>query len=116
MCDNNRPARPAVPKPSPLSQIATVDEVESDVDSAGSGMDTDLEEFDHADSDLLSALLGTEAEEKKSGRRVSKSDAAKRAQLPDELSDYIHAVKYRRLYSLACYDDTTYVIPSDAAD
>lgn len=116
-CDDNRPTKPAVHRPSPLSQIAAVNEAESDIESnIGSDIDFDQEGFDQEDSDLLTALLGTEAEEKKTSKRVSKSDAAKRALLPDEIFDYIHTAKCRRLFSLAWYDDFTYAAISDSAN
>lgn len=116
-CDDNRPTKPAVHRPSPLNQIAAVNKAESDIESnIGSDIDFDQEGFDQEDSDLLTALLGTETEEKKTSKRVSKSDAAKRASLPDEIFDYIHTAKCRRLFSLAWYDDFTYAAISNSAN
>lgn len=41
-------------------------------------------------------------------KQASKTDAQKRANLPEEIFDYIHIAKCRRLFSLTWYDDPTY--------
>lgn len=62
-------------------------------------------------------MVATEAEEdsnaKRARKQASKTDAQKRAKLPDELFDYIHAAKCRRLFSLAWYKDLTYAPNAD---
>lgn len=50
---------------------------------------------------------------KQSKKQASKSDAQKRAALFYEIFDYIYVVKCRRLFSLAWYDDQTYVLAND---
>lgn len=62
-------------------------------------------------------MFTTEAEEellaKKAKKRTSASDAEKRAKLPDEIFNYIHTAKCRRLFSLDWYDDTSYAPSKD---
>ena len=103
----NRPKSMA--KQSPLGHQVESAEDQSDLESAAS---SDLDEFDDPATTAFLDLLATEVEEdsrvKKSKKRASKSDAEKRAKLPDEIFDYIHAAKCRRLFSLAWYDDLTY--------
>ena len=41
-------------------------------------------------------------------KQASKTDAQKRASLPDKIFDYIHVAECRRLFSLAWYDDAIY--------
>lgn len=64
---------------------------------------------------LAVSILNTETEDaskkKKIAKRISQSDAEKRAQLPDEIFDYIHVAPCRRSFSLAWYDDSTYLVP-----
>lgn len=108
----NRPK--SLLQPSPLSQNTTAAEEDLDIESiAGSD-----EEFDD-DEDLLEALLNIEADEQqkrtKEVKRNNKSDADKRAKLPDEIFDYIHTVKCRRLFSLAWYGDVTYALEEGIA-
>lgn len=107
--------RPKAIKPSPLSQQIDPNEI-SDVESnAGSEP-----EFEDSATNQLFTLLSTEAEEetksKKEKKKSSKTDAEKRDHLPDEIFDYIHAAKYRRLFFLAWYDDLTYIPKNDDVD
>lgn len=66
------------------------------------------------DPKFLLVLFATESEvtnQSKSAKYQSnKSDLQKRANLPDEFFDYIHCALYRRLFSLAWYNDMTYTI------
>ena len=82
---------------------------------ACSGADFDLDDADKAD--LVSGVPATKADKsrisKKKEGRSNKSDAAKRANLPDEMFEYIHVAQCQRLYSLAWYDDMTYAQSSD---
>ena len=111
--DSNRPKAQA--KISPLNQVLNADDDVSDTSSlatseAGSETDFDINHNDEAD--LISGVLATEVNEthfnRKKERKISKSDAAKRANLPNEIFDYIYVARCRRLYSLAWYDDMTY--------
>ncbi len=97
-------------KPSPLAQ--EVDLEASDNESAGSNNDEATEEFhDPATEDLLD-LLSTEAEtsshNKKMKKKAFSTDAQKRANLLDEIFDYIHIAKCRWRFSLNWYNDSTY--------
>lgn len=116
-CDENRPTKSTLHQLSPLSQIAAVNKIESDIESSiGTDIDFDQKGFDQEDSDLLTVLLGTEAEEKHTSKRIRKSDAIKLALLPDEIFDYILTAKCRRLFSLVLYSDFTYTAISDSAN
>ena len=111
--DSNRPKAQA--KTSPLNQILNVDDDVFNTSllaalEAGSETDFDINYNDKAD--LISGFLAIEADEthfnQKKERKISKSEAAKRANLPDEIFDYIYVVRCQRLYSQAWYDDMTY--------
>lgn len=113
LCNVNRPIRPAAANPSPLNQITTLSDAGSDIKSdSGSHIILDVDFEERMEADLLSALLGTKAEEeqqcKQAKKRVSKSNAAKQADLPDEIFDYILTAKCQRFFLLAWYDDITY--------
>lgn len=116
LLDENRP----IAKISQLNQVLNADEDLSDAESvagsaAGSEADFDIDDVDEAD--LISGLLATEADEtqlsKKKERKSNKSDAAKRANLSEEIFEYIHVARCRRLYALAWYDDMTYAHNND---
>lgn len=66
------------------------------------------------DPKFLLALFATESKvtnQRKSAKYQSnKSDLQKHANLPDEFFDYIYCALYRRLFSLAWYNDMTYAI------
>ena len=98
---------------SPLSQIVTADEV-SDTESI-TGFE---QEFDQPDTENL-LLLATEGEDemvkKKNEKKANKSDAEKRANLSNEIFDYIHVAPCRRLFLLAWYDDMTYAKNADGS-
>ena len=93
------------PKAHPLSQFVDADSLSDQESVAESEAESDSGDVD--ETDLLSALLATEGEAQKKQRsakkRTSKSDAAKRASLPNEMFDYIHVAPCRRLFSLAWY-------------
>lgn len=76
------------------------------------------DEFVDEATKQLFDLLITEAEEnsrnKKIKKQASKINAAKRDSLPDEMFNYIHTARCRRLFSLSWYDDETYVSASTA--
>lgn len=98
-------------RPSPLAQEIDLDN--SDNDSVQSSDNDELgDEFHDPSADQLLDLLSTEAEtsslSKKMKKQASKTDAQKRANLPEEIFDYMHVAKCRRLFSLAWYDDLTY--------
>lgn len=111
--DINRPK--PMHNPSPLSQAVAADNAFSD---AGSSVAGSNHEFDQRDDDIITDLLDTKADNeshgKKSKKQINKSNAAKRALLPDETFGYIHTAKCRRLFSLAWYDDTTYASNAEA--
>ena len=92
----------------------TISDTESIAESEAESDDGHVDE-----TDLLSALLATEreAEKKKqsANKRTSKSDAARRASLPNEIFDYIHVAPCRRLFSLAWYDDMTYAVNEESS-
>lgn len=117
--DSNRPKHL---NPSPLSAVTTAqDDHESDTESVvGSVVDSvgsETDGFDMEDADLFSRLIITDADEnqlkKKKARQTSKSDAQKRANLPDEIFNYIHVARCRRLFALAWYGDMTYAEPEE---
>ena len=103
----NRPKIMA--KQSPLGHQVKSAEDQSDLESAAG---SDFDEFDDLATTAFLDLLATKAKKdsrvKKSKKRVSRSNAEKRAKLLDEIFDYIHAANCRRLFSLAQYDDLTY--------
>ena len=89
----------------------TADEVSDTESIAGSE-----QEFDEPDTENL-LLLATEREDKmvkkNNEKKANKSDAKKRANLSNEIFNYIHVTPYRRLFSLAWYDDMTYTKNAD---
>lgn len=89
----NSPTKPTVLKSSLFNQVAKIEKIKSDVELIGSGIDTNPEEFEHADPDLLSAFLSIKSEKKKSGKQISKSNITKQAQLLDKIFDYINMAK-----------------------
>lgn len=95
--------------PSSLSNAIAADNAFSDIKSS---LAASNDEFDQEDDAIIMELLDTEADNeshgKKSKKQINKSNAPKRASLPDEIFDYIHTAKCRRPFSLAWYDDTTY--------
>lgn len=107
--------RPSTFRPSPLNQGVDAEDL-SDNESVAASMQGD--DFEDSGTNELFDLLTPEAEEvsrnKKHKKKASQTDAAKRANLPDEIFDCIHVAKCRRLFSLAWYDNETYVSPSTA--
>lgn len=105
LSDNNRPK--VSMKASRLSQVTSVEADIPDADSVAESENADFE-----DEDLIAAFLASEADEsrikKKQDQKAKQTDAAKRAKIPDEIFDYIHVARCRRLFSLAWYDDMTY--------
>lgn len=108
--------------PSPLSKELGANDISDSESQAGSkagseaGSDDDLID---PDMDQSFSTLSTEAEEEakrqKKAEKGGQSDAKKRANLPDEIFDYIHTAQCRRLFSLAWYDDMTYKSSPDKA-
>lgn len=103
--------------PSPLSQANAPDNFSDNESIASSANDSESEtDFDQGHEDLMLAvfILNTETEDaskkKKIAKRISQSDAEKRARLPDKIFDYIHVASCRRRFSLAWYDDSTYLV------
>lgn len=98
---------------SPLNHEIAADEI-----SDNKSVVSKLDEFTDLATDQLFDLLTTDGENKtrskKSRKRESKTNAAKRENLPDKIFDYIHIAQCRRLFSLASYDDQTYVSTSKA--
>lgn len=115
LSDSNRPV---AQQASLLCLVSNAqEEDESDVDSitglqADSFTYSEAEGYDIEDADLFSGFFITDADEnhlkKKKQCHVSKMDAQKRAKLPDEIFDYIHVARCRRLFSLAWYGDMMY--------
>lgn len=98
-------------RPSPLAQ--EIDLENSDNKSAQSSNNEEPpDEFHDPCTEQLLDLLSTEAKtsshNKKTKKQAFTTDAQKRANLPDEIFDYIHVAKCRQLFSLAWYDDFTY--------
>lgn len=66
---------------------------------------------------MLLAILAIEVETKKQSRsaknQANKSDLQKRANLPNEIFDYIHVALCTRLFSLAWYNDMIYAATED---
>ncbi len=71
-----------------------------------------MDKFNDPATNIFLDLLATEVEEdlkaKRAKKQASKTDAEKRAKLPDKLFDYIYAAQCRRLFSFAWYNDLTY--------
>lgn len=111
LSDSNRPKKTA--RPSLLSQHVKANDV-SDLESVA---DLEVDEFYNPATTQLFDILTTEAKQefqaRRSKKKTSKSDAKKRAKLPDEIFDYIHVAKCRRLFTLAWYDDKTYTPSND---
>lgn len=63
--------------------------------------------------DLFSKLIITDADENKltilKARQINNSDAQKRANLPNEIFNYIYLVYCKNLFALAWYSDMTYI-------
>lgn len=109
----------ATQQASPLCQVSNATQEDEGSDNewvaestACSVADSEAEAFDIEDANLFGELIITDADKsqqkRKKQRQSSKTDAPKRARLPDELFDYIHVAGCRRLFSLAWYGDTTY--------
>lgn len=62
---------------------------------------------------MLSIKAKEETKSKKKKKKSSKTDAQKPDYLPDKIFDYIHAAKYKRLFSLAWYDNLTYLLKNN---
>lgn len=102
---SNRPT--AVAKTSPLTQVASAEDDVPDTDSvafteaSGAEYEYDLD----VEEDFLANVFATEAEERHTKHRIAKmrasADASTRANIPDEIFDYIHVARCRRLFSLA---------------
>lgn len=71
------------------------------------------------DIDQLFSTLSIEAEKEakrqKKAEKRGQFNAKKRANLPDKIFDYIYNAQYRKLFSLAWYDDMTYKLSPDKA-
>ena len=114
LSDSNRPK--ALPKTSPLSQVLNAEDDLSDAESiAGSEADFEYDE----EANLFSGILASDADqdrrERKKELRTSQTNATKRSRLPNEIFDYIHVARCRRLFSLAWYDDMTYAQSGDSS-
>ena len=114
LLDSNRPK--ALPKNSPLCQILNVGEEKlSDLESVA-GLECDLEL--NKEVDLFSRILASDADQnrrqQKKELQTNLTNAAKQAKLPNEIFDYIHIAKYRRLFFLAWYDNLTYAQSNDS--
>lgn len=115
LSDSNRPK--ALHKNSSLSQMLNMEEEElSDLESvAGSECDLELDE----EVDLFSRILASDADQnrrqQKKEQQTNLTDTAKRATLLNEIFDYIHIARCRRLFSLAWYDNLTYAQSDDSS-
>lgn len=114
LSDSNRPK--ALPKTSPLSQVLNAEDELSESESvAESECDLELD----ADADLFSGMLASDADQnrrqQKKELQANQTDAAKRSKLPNEIFDYIHVARCRRLFSLAWYEDLTYAQSDDSS-
>ena len=111
--------RPKGTKQSPLGQEVDIEDLSDGESVASSEYRKAEDEFNDPATNQLFDILSTEAEvesqTKKKKKQVSKGDVEKRANLLDEIFDYIHTAKYRRLFSLAWYDDETYKINADSS-
>lgn len=112
LSDSNRPK--ALPKTSLLSQVLNVkDELSESESVAESECDLELDE----EADLFSGMLASDADQnrrhQKKDLQANQTDAAKRTKLPNEIFDYIHVARCRRLFSLAWYEDLTYAQSDD---
>lgn len=107
--------RPKAPKPSPLSQVLSADANTDAEDISESesvvGSDADFDIIPGND-ESMDGLLATDAEKArkkaKKDQQTSRTSEKKREMLADEIFDYIHVARCRRLFSLAWYDDLTY--------
>ena len=114
LSDSNRPK--AFPKTSSLSQLINVEDKLSDLEAvAKSEGDFELDE----EADLFSGMLASDADQNQKQRKkelkANEIDDAKRAKPPNQIFDYIHVARYRRLFSLPWYDDLTYAQSNDSS-
>ncbi|MCJ1470688.1 hypothetical protein MMC07_009335 [Pseudocyphellaria aurata] len=69
--------------------------------------------FDVNKEEFVANIVETVADDRQAEYAIAKkagsTDASNRANMPDEIFDYIHVVRCRQLFSLAWYDDLTYV-------
>ena len=111
--------RPKGTKQSPLGQEVDIEDLSDGESVASSEYRKAEDEFNDPATNQLFDILSTEAEvesqTKKKKKQVSKGDVEKRANLLDEIFDYIHTAKCRRLFSLAWYDDKTYKVNADSS-
>lgn len=62
--------------------------------------------------EMLNAKAKTDLRGQKARKQAFKSNSAKRANLPNKMFDYIYTTKCQHLFSLAWYDNQTYVLYS----
>lgn len=107
--------RPKALKASSLSQVCNVDEEEISESESIIGSEADFDNID--DDDVMATLLATDAEgsrnKAKKDQQTNRTNEKKRENLADEIFDYIHVARCRRLFSLAWYDDMTYAEQED---
>lgn len=115
LSDLNQPKTKGL-KPSPLSCETNAEDLSDAESSASSDVDKD---FDDSGTNQLFGLFITETEEKslakKAKKKISATDAEKRAKLSDKIFNYIHTAKCRRLFSPDWYNDTTYASNIDGS-
>lgn len=121
LSDSNQPKKN---RPSPLNQVVVADEMSDSSDNKSevrskhedNQKDKNKDKFSDLATDQLFDMLTTDVEDKscskKSKKQTFKTNAAKQDNLPNEIFDYIHAAKCRRLFFLAWYDDQTYISAS----
>lgn len=75
-------------------------------------------EFDEETNFFLGALaknVGQNHSHKKKEKQASRTNVAKYAKYPNKIFDYIHVTCCQRLFSLAWYNDLTYVQSKDVS-
>lgn len=91
-----------------------------DTESAANSENEELTTHALEDQDLIASVLSIEGDQDKFAKQQSrkrtsnKTEAEKRRNLPNEIFEYIHVARYRRLFSLAWYNDITYTMSDDA--
>ena len=73
-------------------------DLESGAESEG---DFELDEKANPFSGILASDADQNQRQRKKELKANETDAAKRAKLPNEIFDYIHVARCRRLFSLA---------------
>lgn len=109
-----------MPKIGSLSQVLHAQDNTSDSEfvasKSGAKSESKCEMNENADpfSDFFITMISKHWKQQKKDQNISQIDVAKRANLFNEILNYIYVARCRRLFSLAWFDDLTYVQSEDS--